>query len=135
MTKQSVHAPTCDPAEHAAAPDVPRRSDAAIERAAGMLRAAGDPARLRLLELLAAGERCVTELVADTGDAMPTVSQRLTRLKREGLLVSRRSGKHVHYALADGHVASLMLAVLDHADHATVPGREPARSPFTRSTT
>ena len=125
--------PACDPAEHAAAAPVARRSETAIARAAAMLRAAGDPARLRLLELLAGGERCVTELVADTGDAMPTVSQRLARLKGEGLLVARRAGKHVHYALADAHVASLMLAVLDHADHAPPPARAAARPSPTRS--
>jgi DNA-binding transcriptional ArsR family regulator len=82
-----------------------------------MLRAAGDPARLRLLEVLSSGERCVSDLVAVTGDSMPAVSQRLGRLRTEGLVVSRRDGKHIHYALADGHVASLLLAVLDHADH------------------
>jgi hypothetical protein len=39
----------------------------------------------------------------------------------------------VHYALADAHVASLMLAVLDHADHADLPARAPTRSSPPRS--
>jgi DNA-binding transcriptional ArsR family regulator len=86
-----------------------------IARAAGMLGAAGDPARLRLLELLAAGERCVSDIATTTGDAMPTVSQRLQLLRREGLLRSRRDGKHVFYALADAHVLELIDNVLRHA--------------------
>jgi ArsR family transcriptional regulator len=80
-----------------------------------MLSAAGDPARLRLLDLLAAGERCVSEIAADSGDAMPTVSQRLQLLRREGLLRSRREGKHVFYSLADAHVLELIDNVLRHA--------------------
>ena len=86
-----------------------------VERAAGMLSAAGDPSRLRLLDLLAGGERCVSEIAALTGNTMPTVSQRLHLLRREGLLRSRRDGKHVFYALADAHVLDLIDNVLRHA--------------------
>lgn len=89
------------------------------ERAAGMLSAAGDPARLGLLERLAGGELCVTEIAERTGDAMPTVSQRLRLLRREGLVAARRDGKHVFYSLADGHVRDLLANVLRHAaEHA-----------------
>lgn len=119
MLKKRTSTAGCDPAEHRGTAGLRPRSAGAIDRAAGMLRAAGEPARLRLLELLSTGERCVSDLVAVTGDPMPAVSQRLGRLKAEGLVVSRREGKHIHYTLADGHVASLLLAVLDHADHAS----------------
>jgi len=85
------------------------------ERAARMLRAAGDAERLKLLELLEPGERCVTELVQLTGDAMPTVSQRLRQLKTEGLATTRRDGKHIYYALADEHVRNLLQNILHHA--------------------
>lgn len=86
-----------------------------LDRAAAMLSAAGDPARLRLLDLLAAGERCVSDIAATTGDAMPTVSQRLQLLRREGLVTARRDGKHVFYRLADRHVLELVDNVLRHA--------------------
>jgi DNA-binding transcriptional ArsR family regulator len=111
----------CSPGEHHGATLVRSRSPAAIARGAEMLRVAGDPARLRLLELLSAGEQCVSALAGQLGDPMPAVSQRLARLKASGLVTARRDGKHVHYALADGHVASLLLAVLDHADHRSEP--------------
>lgn len=80
-----------------------------------MLSAAGDVARLGVLELLADGELCVTDIATQTGDAMPTVSQRLRLLKREGLVVGRREGKHVFYALADAHVGELLRNALRHA--------------------
>jgi DNA-binding transcriptional ArsR family regulator len=103
-------------AAHRHAPQRARATDAVVARAAGMLSAAGDPARLRLLELLSHGERCVTDIAADTGDAMPTVSQRLQVLRREGLLSSRRDGKHVLYAVADQHVFDLITTILHHAE-------------------
>jgi ArsR family transcriptional regulator len=125
MNRQSQIAasPSCahDDAAHGTAPRAARPALAAatVERAAGMLRAAGDPARLRLLDLLAGGERCVTEIAEHTGDAMPTVSQRLQLLRREGLLAARRDGKHVFYALADAHVLELLDNALRHAgEHA-----------------
>lgn len=103
--------PTCDhpPAEVAATPP------AALERAANLFRALGDPARLRLLELLTAGERCVGELVAAVGEKFPTVSQRLKVLRAEGLIVRRRSGTHLYYALSDRHVLELVRNALAHA--------------------
>jgi ArsR family transcriptional regulator len=85
-----------------------------------MLAAAGDPARLQLLELLDAGELCVSDLVRLVGDSMPAVSQRLRLLRVEGLIDSRRDGKHVFYRLRDGHVQELVLNILRHA-------AEPAR--------
>jgi DNA-binding transcriptional ArsR family regulator len=85
------------------------------ERAARMLSAAGESSRLALLEILDGRELCVSELVALTNDPMPTVSQRLRVLKTEGLLRSRRDGKHVFYTLADSHVQALLTNILRHA--------------------
>ena len=83
-----------------------------------MLSAAGDPARMRILELLLSGERQVSE-IADLMDAeMSTTSQRLRILLKEDLLARRRSGRDVFYRLADAHVQTLVQNVLDHADPA-----------------
>jgi DNA-binding transcriptional ArsR family regulator len=95
----------------------PKRSTvgpSALARAAGLFRAAGDPERLRLLELLSQGELCVSEVSALTHEELSTVSQRLRVLRAEHLVTRRREGKHVFYALADGHVADLLRAVLAH---------------------
>jgi len=87
----------------------------ALDRAARLFFALGDPARLRLLVLLEAGERCVGELVEVLGEKFSTISQRLRLLRSEGLVVRRRDGNHLHYALADRHVAVLLRNALDHA--------------------
>src|SRR5262245_17038050 len=93
ITEGTVH---CRTGEHP-----PRdRLDAdpsALERASRIFRALGDAPRLRLLELLADGESCVTELVEALGEKFSTVSQRLRLLRGEGLVSRRRSGTHLYY--------------------------------------
>jgi DNA-binding transcriptional ArsR family regulator len=88
--------------------------DRIIERAASLLRAAGDPERLRLLERLGHAEACVGELADELGWGMPTISQRLKVLHQEELISRRRDGKHIYYALNDDHVRNLLANVLDH---------------------
>jgi ArsR family transcriptional regulator len=58
---------------------------------------------------------CVTEIVAAVQEKCSTVSQRLRILRSEGLIARRRDGNHVYYALADRHVADLILNALAHA--------------------
>ena len=89
-----------------------------IDRAAGMLRAGGDPARLRILELLLSGEHQVSEIAELTHAEMSTTSQRLRILLQENLVTRRREGRDMFYRLADSHVKTLIQNVLDHADPA-----------------
>jgi len=87
----------------------------ACERAAAIFRALGDPQRLRILVVLEASERCVSELCEVLDDNMPAISQRLRLLKSERLVRSRRDGKHIYYALADSHISRLVTNGLLHA--------------------
>jgi ArsR family transcriptional regulator len=86
-----------------------------LSRAAAMLNAAGDPARLRLLLHLAEGERCVTELAETEQEKMATISARLKILHTARLITRRREAKHVHYSLADHHVLRLVHDIIEHA--------------------
>jgi ArsR family transcriptional regulator, lead/cadmium/zinc/bismuth-responsive transcriptional repressor len=116
------------------APIALRLSDPrALERAAGLFRAAGDVARLRLLELLSQREWCVSELAEALGEGVSTVSQRLRVLRAEHLVVRRREGKHVHYALVDHHVVDLIRAALAHAEELVAPRWALAAAPVERS--
>jgi ArsR family transcriptional regulator, lead/cadmium/zinc/bismuth-responsive transcriptional repressor len=89
-------------------------SDTTFVRAAALLRAAGDPSRLKLLQRLSLGEWCVSELAAETGSQLSTLSQQLRLLHSERLVQRRREGKHVYYELADSHIEHLVRMVLDH---------------------
>jgi ArsR family transcriptional regulator len=106
----------CDPSEHARLErKAPHHRVVALERAAGLFRALGDAPRLRILVLLAQGEWCVGEIVGALQEKFSTVSQRLRVLRNEGLVVRRREGTHLFYALADRHVADLIDNALAHA--------------------
>ena len=104
----------------------PLVDDSALERASRLFRAIGEPARLRLLSRLAQGEMCVTEIAALEKESVSTISQRLRVLRSEDLIVRRRRGKHIDYALADQHVMDLVFNALAHATErpAAIPGNE-----------
>jgi ArsR family transcriptional regulator len=86
-----------------------------------MLKAAGDPERLRLLECLRKGEACVSGLAEHLDAAVTTTSNRLQMLARVGLVVRRREDRHQYYSLADDHVAQLLDMAFAHAHHSYVP--------------
>lgn len=96
----------------------------ALDRAARIFRAIGDTPRLRLLALLAHGEACVTALAESEQENISTISQRLRVLRAEDLVVRKRQGKHINYALADQHVADLVRNALAHASEPTSSDRE-----------
>jgi ArsR family transcriptional regulator len=87
----------------------------ALEKASRLFRALGEPSRLRILSRLAQGEMCVTEIAACEQESLPAISQRLRILRAESLIVRRRRGKHINYALADQHVMDLVFNALAHA--------------------
>ncbi len=65
-----------------------------------LFRGFADPTRLRLLNLLAAGELCVCDLVEILGIPQSTVSRHLRYLHRAGLVEVTRDWKYAHYRLA-----------------------------------
>lgn len=78
---------------------------------AEVAKAAGHGHRLEILELLAQGERSVESLATRAGLPVANVSQHVRLMRRNGLLASRRDGKHVFYRLADPSVLELAAAL------------------------
>ena len=110
------HDPACDAGEHVGrGPKKSATTDEAFERAAALFRVVADAARLKLLERLADGEWCVTELAEAAGTGLSTVSQQLRLLRSVRIVTRRRAGKHVFYSLADGHMRDLVRSALEHA--------------------
>jgi len=58
-----------------------------------------DKTRLQILVILRKGERHVASLQDELGLAQPVISHHLGLLRRSGLILHRRSGKHVFYWL------------------------------------
>lgn len=78
-----------------------------------ILRAAGEPTRLRILALLSQGELAAGELSNVLGQSQPRVSRHLKLLGEAGLVERRPEGAWVFFRLADsGAPARLTQAVL-----------------------
>jgi ubiquinone/menaquinone biosynthesis C-methylase UbiE len=90
-----------------------------------MLRAAGDPTRLRLLLLLREAELTVSELTQILGQSQPRVSRHLKLLCDANLLQRFKEGSWVFYRSVDagGRARFVdMLAAFSGADSGTVEG-------------
>jgi ArsR family transcriptional regulator len=72
----------------------------AATRLATVFKALSDPARLRLLSMIAAaepGEACACDLVEPVGRSQPTVSHHLALLVEAGLVEREKRGKWAWY--------------------------------------
>src|SRR3954469_7620292 len=88
-----------------------------MENLVAMLRAAGDPTRLRLLLLLRQAELTVSELIEIVGQSQPRGSRHLKLLGEAGLLERFKEGSWVFYRAADsGKGAQLGAALAALAD-------------------
>lgn len=67
--------------------------------------------RLEFLELLAQAERNVDQLAGLTGTTVANTSQHLQKLRQAGLVVGRKEGQFVYYALAGDKVIGLLRAL------------------------
>jgi DNA-binding transcriptional ArsR family regulator len=66
---------------------------------AGILRAAGHPLRLAMLDRLQAGEQCVQALAAQVGAGRSNVSRHLGVLLKAGLVDCRKEGLNQIYSI------------------------------------
>jgi DNA-binding transcriptional ArsR family regulator len=97
-----------------------------LQRTAQIAKALAHPSRLlMLLELLAAGERCVCELAALVGADISTVSRHLAVLRVAGLVRDRKQGQQVFYSLRNPEVR-LLLGAADQLLEAVVREQQSA---------
>lgn len=75
---------------------------------AELFRALAHRARVRILEVLAEGERSVGELAPEVGIEASHLSQQLGILRRAGLVTNRKEGQTVHYSIRDPLVIELL---------------------------
>ena len=86
------------------------RPESALQELAAYFRLLAEPARLKILDVLAEGALSVLEIVAATGLGQSHVSRQLGRMAAEGLLTRRKDGTRVFYALADPQLPTLLTA-------------------------
>ncbi len=82
-------------------------------RASNFLKAISHEGRLLILCHLVSGEKSVTELEDLLSARQAAVSQQLSRLRLEGLVVPRREGKAIFYRLADNRPRRMLEVVYE----------------------
>ena len=90
---------------------LPGSSEHARAVAALRFRALGDETRIRLLEMLATGERTVGELMDATTLGQSLVSHHLRTLRQAGLVRTRREGRWIHYTASLTALVSARMAI------------------------
>lgn len=85
-------------------------AEAEAEELASMFKALADPARLRLLSMVASapeGEVCACDLVEPSGKSQPTVSHHMSLLVDAGLLTREKRGKWAWYQVVPERLSAL----------------------------
>lgn len=99
-----------------------------LDSALAVLRAAGEPTRLRILALLADGELTVSDLTDILGQSQPRISRHLKLLVEAGLVERHREGAWAFFGLAGqsetGLAIRASLAQLDRRDPSLARDRE-----------
>ena len=94
----------------------PEELDAMVSNAtlaANFLKAISHEGRLMILCHLVTGEKSVTELEDLLSARQAAVSQQLSRLRLEGLVIPRRDGKVIYYRLADDRSRRILEVVYE----------------------
>jgi DNA-binding transcriptional ArsR family regulator len=91
--------------------------DDTAERIAEVLKAVAHPVRLRIVELLEGGEKCVGDIVKAIGGKQAITSQHLILMKDKGVLTYRREGAKVYYRIENRNVIKLLHCVYDHCEN------------------
>jgi DNA-binding transcriptional ArsR family regulator len=78
-----------------------------LSKIAEMFSALGHEHRLKIVELLRDGERCVCKITPEFKLDPSVVSRHLSILEQSGIIVSRRDGRWIHYRIADQRVLRL----------------------------
>ena len=87
--------------------------DYSLELRAKIFKALGHPSRLKMVESLFDGARCVCELQALVGSDTSTISKHLNILKEAGILQDERRGTNIYYSLRMTCVTGFISCVED----------------------
>ena len=86
-----------------------------LARLAETFQLLASPTRLRIVEALADGERCVCELADRVQVSESAVSHHLRQMRNLRVVRFRKEGREVFYRLADGHIEDLFRIGVEHA--------------------
>ena len=76
-----------------------------------ILKALADETRLRIVEFILEGEKCVCEIFPHVKRTQSTVSIQLGTLEESGILKSKRDVKKIFYSISDMKVVDIFKAL------------------------
>jgi len=82
-------------------------SDISIYRA-DILKALAQPTRLKILDFLSDGERCVCEIFPAIGEEQSNTSRHLNMMLSSGILSRRKEGLKIFYAIKHPEVLQIL---------------------------
>jgi DNA-binding transcriptional ArsR family regulator len=82
-------------------------SDISIYRAE-ILKALAQPTRLKILDFLSDGERCVCEIFPAIGEEQSNTSRHLNMMLASGILSRRKEGLKIFYAIKHPEVLQIL---------------------------
>lgn len=114
--KPAIPVPDADACETSHTPDAAVLADvqsrllgsSTVNAVADVFKLLGDPTRVRLVDALSHGERCVCDLATLIGLTESAVSHQLRLLRGARLVRVRRTGRQAFYSLDDHHVLGLV---------------------------
>ena len=78
------------------------------DRVAEIFKALGHPTRVKIIEYLSEGEKCVKDIWQELGIPQPTVSQHINILKEAGIISFRKEGVKTCYRIEMPIVVKIM---------------------------
>ncbi|MGG6296266.1 ArsR/SmtB family transcription factor [Leptolyngbya sp. AN02str] len=84
-----------------------------VQQVAEYFSVLSEPTRLRILNVLRGGERCVQELVEATETSQANVSKHLKVMLQAGILTRRTKGTSAYYSVEDELIFELCTLVCD----------------------
>ncbi|MCH7682173.1 MAG: winged helix-turn-helix transcriptional regulator [Gemmatimonadetes bacterium] len=79
-----------------------------LVRVADTIKLLGHPDRLKIVEVLEAGEATVSDIQETLDIPQAIVSQHLAKLKGHGVVARERDGVHVHYRIVEPKVRHIL---------------------------
>ena len=93
----------------------PEISEDEMDDLTKIFRSLAEPSKIRILSLLDRTESLsVSDIAKSTGLEISLVSHHLSRLREQGFVKPKKSGKHVYYSIEDDCIIDILKRAKDH---------------------
>jgi len=73
-----------------------------------VFKALADPTRLKIIECVENGEKCICEIIPYTGKSQPNVSQHLKVMKHAGIIDERKDGTKIMIKVSNREIFNII---------------------------